>query len=244
MFFRDLADIDQIARRAHFSIIILPADLIAAHLPQTKQVAAKNPNKTTSQLPALKPALDICPDPTRGKIYIDQVRAVTALLTTQQPADFFVVFWQADTLNPEAQNAFLKNLEEPGANYHFVFYTAAPSALLPTVLSRAQIYYWQTAIDPTAPPTADPKSLALAKQLIAARPRDLPILAETFHKKPQAARRTFALQIVALSIEILQKSFLKTGNPRFLTKLTKFLQLYANLAAGGHVKLHLVADLL
>lgn len=254
MFFTDLSDLPDIANRSQFSIFVLPSTIIEenrqilnADAPR-KTAAKAATGKTTAPsvlLPQFPHALNIQPDPTRGKIYIDQVRAITDKLNTRQTQDFYVIFWQADTLNEAAQNAFLKNLEEPKDNYHFIFYTANPSALLPTVLSRGQIFYWRDpTYDPVAPPAADAKTMALAKQLIAARHSDLPALADGFQKKPQAARRPYALGVVAVAIEILQKSYLKTGNLQFLNKLTKFLKLYENLAAGGHVKLHIVADLL
>ena len=273
MFFSDLDDLKAIAARVQFSIFVLPADVIeqnrqalsatdptastrkAAKSSATRKVATSSASipKTGACkiitpsvcLPHFPLALNIQPDPKRGKIYIDQVRAVTDKLNTRQTSDFYVIFWQADTLNEAAQNAFLKNLEEPGDHYHFIFYTAHPSALLPTVLSRGQIFYWQEpGRDLVAPPTADAKTLELAKKLIAARRADLPTLADTFQKKPADTRRAYTLGVLAVCIEILQKSYLKTGNAQFLPKLTKFLHLYENIAAGGHVKLHLVADLL
>lgn len=42
----------------------------------------------------------------------------------------------ADELTPQAANALLKTLEEPGAHTHFVLLTSRPSRLLDTVLSR------------------------------------------------------------------------------------------------------------
>ena len=264
MFFSDLDDLKAIVARVQFSIFVLPADVIEQNRQNldattsttstrktTKPNTATKPSTTRktaaprARLPHFPLALNIQPDPKRGKIYIDQVRAVTDKLNTRQTSDFYVIFWQADTLNEAAQNAFLKNLEEPGDHYHFIFYTAHPSALLPTVLSRGQIFYWQEpGRDLVAPPTADAKTLELAKKLIAARHADLPTLADTFQKKPADARRAYTLGVLAVCIEILQKSYLKTGNAQFLSKLTKFLRLYENIAAGGHVKLHLVADLL
>ncbi|NKB87329.1 MAG: DNA polymerase III subunit delta' [Acidobacteria bacterium] len=49
-----------------------------------------------------------------------------------------VVIDAAHTMNPEAQNALLKTLEEPPPSTTLVLVTAAPRALLPTVLSRCQ----------------------------------------------------------------------------------------------------------
>ena len=49
------------------------------------------------------------------------------------------VIQEADTMNEEAQNAFLKTLEEPPGKCLFVLATGRPSALLPTIRSRCQL---------------------------------------------------------------------------------------------------------
>ncbi|HBM16105.1 MAG TPA: hypothetical protein DD381_07185 [Lentisphaeria bacterium] len=46
------------------------------------------------------------------------------------------IIYEADRILIQAQNAFLKTLEEPPANSHFILCTDNPKALLPTVLSR------------------------------------------------------------------------------------------------------------
>ena len=49
------------------------------------------------------------------------------------------IILDADRLMPEAQNAFLKTLEEPPRNSYFILTSGRPRALLPTVISRCQI---------------------------------------------------------------------------------------------------------
>ena len=49
------------------------------------------------------------------------------------------VIQDCDTMNEEAQNAFLKTLEEPPRNCLFILTTGHPAALLPTIRSRCQI---------------------------------------------------------------------------------------------------------
>ena len=44
----------------------------------------------------------------------------------------------ADCMNTQAQNAFLKTLEEPPRDTFFILATANPSSLLPTIISRCQ----------------------------------------------------------------------------------------------------------
>lgn len=48
------------------------------------------------------------------------------------------IVYEADAMNENAQNAFLKTLEEPPKNCLFILATGKPSALLPTIRSRCQ----------------------------------------------------------------------------------------------------------
>jgi len=48
------------------------------------------------------------------------------------------IFLEADSLNAEAANAFLKTLEEPPPHVHFILVTDHPEKLLPTIVSRCQ----------------------------------------------------------------------------------------------------------
>jgi DNA polymerase-3 subunit delta' len=60
-------------------------------------------------------------------------------LTSTSGADRKVgVIFDADRMNTESQNAFLKTLEEPPRDSFFILATGNPSALLPTTRSRCQ----------------------------------------------------------------------------------------------------------
>ena len=48
------------------------------------------------------------------------------------------IIYDVECLVPQAQNAFLKTLEEPPKKTLFILATGSPSALLPTVISRCQ----------------------------------------------------------------------------------------------------------
>ena len=50
------------------------------------------------------------------------------------------VVWHADKMNASFANKILKNLEEPTAKTLFVLVTENPSRLLPTIISRVQIF--------------------------------------------------------------------------------------------------------
>jgi len=74
-------------------------------------------------------------------ITIDQVREVTGRATLR-PYEGRRPVWildPADRMQEPAANALLKTLEEPAGASVFVLVTAAPSALLPTILSRCQV---------------------------------------------------------------------------------------------------------
>ncbi len=75
------------------------------------------------------------------EIVVDTVRAVKAALSLLPGEGFcrVVIFDEADTLNPHAQNALLAVLEEPPSHAAFLLCTAVPEALLLTVRSRCAV---------------------------------------------------------------------------------------------------------
>jgi DNA polymerase-3 subunit delta' len=73
-------------------------------------------------------------------IGIDQVREVTgrAALRAYEGRTKVFILDPADLMQEPAANALLKTLEEPAGATLFILVTAAPNALLPTILSRCQ----------------------------------------------------------------------------------------------------------
>lgn len=94
-------------------------------------------------------ALLIAPEGTSLKI--DQVREVQRLLahTPVEGSYRIVVFDQAQTMTTEAANALLKTLEEPPSYAVLMLVAPAPESLLPTVVSRCQVFM----LDPLPIPT-------------------------------------------------------------------------------------------
>ena len=224
MFFDDLAQIPELAGNSGFSIFAVPDPLIDA---------VKNPAITV--------------EPTDGKIPIDAVREIIDLCGTRQQQDFFVLVKNADAMNESAENAFLKLLEEPKENYHIVFTVKNPSGLLPTILSRGNLFVLRQENPLAAPLDADATVKMYAKRLLTASPRNLvdlmnAITSEKEYKKTGNAR-PFTLKIVACAIDMTYKSYFKTSNVKLLNRLPDLLKLYDNLSKNGHIKLHLVADL-
>ncbi|MBI3559790.1 hypothetical protein HY087_01530 [Candidatus Gottesmanbacteria bacterium] len=74
-------------------------------------------------------------------IGVDTVRGVTIRLSIHPVISpcHAVVIRNAHTMTPEAQNAFLKTLEEPPGDAIIILETSQPDALLPTILSRCQL---------------------------------------------------------------------------------------------------------
>jgi len=82
-------------------------------------------------------------EPTGSTITIDQIRELNQFLKlkTSGPDEVrrFIIVEHADMMNIEAQNALLKNLEEPPKDTIIILTFSNPRGLLATVLSRIQI---------------------------------------------------------------------------------------------------------
>lgn len=78
--------------------------------------------------------------PIEGKdITIEQVRALYADTHSVEQTRKIVIIDDAHTMSMPAQNAFLKLLEEPPKNVHFILVAHEPAQLLPTIHSRAEL---------------------------------------------------------------------------------------------------------
>lgn len=220
MFFNSVDDIQQIASRVGCSVFVLP--------------------KLTKF--EIKNAIILTPE-TKSVITIEQVHDMLKLLGTKQKSDRYIIIRPAELLGLEAANALLKNLEEPKDNIHFVLVTDVPSKLLPTILSRASVYFLKTKPTIESGIEVDEKTKDLAKRLMVARPAELPALADEIVKsKDNVKART--LEIVGTAIEMLYKSYFITKKVVFIKKIPNFLTLYESIERNGHIKTHIVADLL
>ena len=219
MFFEKASDILKIAKSCGTAIFVVPKNI---------EVNIKN-------------AVLLQPDE-KSVITIEQVRQVISKLAVKQISDQYVVIRPAELMNAEAANAFLKNLEEPKDKVHFVLITDSPSLILSTILSRANVYFMRQEWAVNAKIEANEKDKELAKRLIVAGPGDLIAIAEEITKKKDTAR-SYALEILGITIEMLYKTYLINGKAVFVKKLPKFLLAYENIMRNGHVKLHLIADL-
>lgn len=217
MYFDNLNKIREISLKTNCAVFVLPAEL----------------NVSIPRLLVLKPE-------EKTVITAEQVRDIISDVSKKQLDDLFIMIRPADKLSDVAANAFLKNLEEPQDKVHYLLVTDSPSKLLPTILSRAQLYFWRERISDDI--LCDEKDKALAKKLITAKGSDLVSVADEITAKKNGTRAE-ALKIVGLAIEMLYKSYFITEKDVFIKKLPLFLRLYDNLEQNGHIKLHLIADL-
>ena len=116
---------------------LLPEEAEAAplHLPAGEPVFRRVASGGHADLRTVEPA------GARGEIRVDAIRdAIRFLkLTPGESAWRVLIVDGADSMNPNAQNAALKVLEEPPLNVLILLITHRPSLLLPTVRSRCRL---------------------------------------------------------------------------------------------------------
>lgn len=79
----------------------------------------------------------------KGTISVDSIRRLYDMTKTIETGKRVIVIDYAERMGGQAQNAFLKLLEEPGLNTHFILLTHQVSGLLPTIQSRVQHFELQ-----------------------------------------------------------------------------------------------------
>ena len=230
MYYDNTANILDLAEKSDFSIFVDREDAEFCH--------NFSVNLNPSRFTIIEPGKN-------HTINIDQIREIISSSHTIRKKDTFYVIKNADKMNEQAQNAFLKLLEEPPENYHFVMQVKNAYSLLETVLSRGDIYIKRENSPLDAPVSADEQIKSYAKQLISANESGLVSLMNriTSEKDYKKDPRGFTVSIVECAVEITYKSYFKTKNLNFLKKLPKLLNLLDNLKQNGNIKLHLIADL-
>ena len=107
----------------------------------------------------------------KQNITVDQIRALSAdaVVLPNEAARKVYIIEEAETMNPAAQNAALKLLEEPPANVVFLLCTTKPMQLLETVRSRCALVKLS---GDAAPAEADEAAALAAGYLKAVNSRD------------------------------------------------------------------------
>lgn len=100
----------------------------------------------------------IIEDSENGSIIIEDIRALYSQTRSKFTSPQVIIIDFANRpMTIQAQNAFLKLLEEPQQNVHFIIATHHPEQLLPTVVSRSQTLW--------LPPVDAQKTSALLEKL-------------------------------------------------------------------------------
>ena len=82
----------------------------------------------------------VSPEEGKNSISIDQIRTLKHSLALKQGSQQrLVIINKAELMTHEAQNSFLKLLEEPTSSIHFLLLAQSKGALLRTITSRTQI---------------------------------------------------------------------------------------------------------
>ena len=86
------------------------------------------------------PDVIFCEDPEHKFFGVEQVRRIVSDACLRPNEGRRKIYLFPQELNPVAQNALLKLIEEPPAYATFIFLTVDPERLLPTVRSRCQMF--------------------------------------------------------------------------------------------------------
>lgn len=74
----------------------------------------------------------------KGSITVDSIRRLYSQARTKQVGERIIIIDYAERMSHQAQNAFLKLLEEPAEGTSFILASHEPNRLLPTIRSRVQ----------------------------------------------------------------------------------------------------------
>lgn len=101
-------------------------------------IAAYIADQIAAPLITVLPEKDEKVDIKKGSIGVDSIRRLYDQTRSKQTGHLVVLVDYAERMGSQAQNAFLKLLEEPREGIHFILATHTPDSLLPTIHSRAQ----------------------------------------------------------------------------------------------------------
>ena len=90
----------------------------------------------------IRKGIPLSPDIKEGRasIPVEDIRELIRICSASsfEGGNRVALVFDAEALTPQAQNAFLKTLEEPPENTFFLLVTVHPESLLPTIISRCR----------------------------------------------------------------------------------------------------------
>lgn len=190
----------------------------------------------------LPKAIHIKPADDENSIKIEQIRDISELTNTKQLQSISIVIENAELMTLSANNCFLKKLEEPGENIHYVFLTSQSGKIIPTIRSRAFLFYINR--EKFSPDHYDKDIFEEAKLYLAAKPEKIDEIANKIAKDKKNPPRIHALQMLETAIDLALASYSKTSQKAFAQKIEKLINAHQAIANGGNVRLQLVANML
>lgn len=213
-------------------------------------------------------------DSSTGIISVDDIRNLYVYTRSAPRQQTAIIIDDADKMTVQAQQAFLKLLEEPPRNISFVLTSHQPNALLSTIRSRVQTY-----ILPRISTAASREYLAahkldddtITKLLFIAdgRPSLLAALTEDKNKREQTVRlvgdakvyisagrmeriaialkyqsRGDAITLLDASLQLMRFSLGRRPSAATRTTTKNILAAMRAIENGGNVRLHLLSGVL
>ena len=221
MFFDRLDEIEKLALNAGASLFVVP-----------------NPEKVQ-----IKNALTLKPEEDAELITMTQVHELEEFLNVKIKTPRFILISPAEKLNDEAVSAFMKNLEEPRENYHFILLSQVLDLVPSAIASRSAIYFLRTKPLFEQELGTNEKTIALTRDFLSAQSIELPKIADKIASKSGDATEK-SLTVLETGIKMLFCDLLKDPNIETSNRLAKVVETHENIANGGTPKLHLVADMI
>lgn len=244
MFFKSLEELENILKNSGTSIICLSdGDKVGDEIFFYEKLT-----KTLKNVIIIEPGvMKNASGKPISQITVDQIREVIELTATKATSSRYFIFKNAEKMQVQAENAALKLFEEPKENYHFALFTTKKEALLPTILSRSEIYIPLRKNTLDIPPEAEKDIFEVAKRLLVANPTQVIEIAEELHKKKdteKSPRREYVLKVLETTIELAEKSYFKTKNEAFTKKIGGLIKAHENISKNGIIRLQIVANLI
>ncbi|MDN3606985.1 ATP-binding protein [Kaistella yonginensis] len=123
----------------HFSFPVFKASkngLSAQFFDEFREMMLKNPYSNNEDWNAILES-----ENKQLSIYVEEIDEINKkfALKSFEGGSKILIVWQADKMNTEAANKFLKFLEEPPKNTYIILTASTTDFMLPTILSRTQI---------------------------------------------------------------------------------------------------------
>ncbi|MDO5481292.1 MAG: hypothetical protein Q4F60_03040 [Candidatus Saccharibacteria bacterium] len=240
MNFDEISEIPELAKKFGFTVFVVDSSLL---LPEATNLKKKPIHRLLAIFPK-NSTVEISENPEKGRIGVDEIMAIMETTNLRLTEDRFLVILDGKKLTPAAENALLKSLEEPREFYHYVIFTDEPYKLLPTVRSRAEIFYQRRRDYLEMAVEGSEEEKVLARRLLSESGAGLVRLVEEMtdrkkHKEPRAE----VMRVMRIAIEIAEKSYYKTGKKAFLQRMEKLIRVYERVERNGHIKIQIVAGL-